>query len=241
MATPHSKSVISTEIDSFDSDLYDTIITKEKYCYDNSQQTYTDPETGTESPAGVDQYQPYFQDLSDAIVSWLNTSRDFPWEDYWQSFYSYILMYKMYGKSPGIYSDLHADKIFDMDDYPSHIKGKADDYYDDYYQEEGTDPDTGETTYTPHAPNLEADTSRINSSFTAPEKSDLDSLASDCQSVVQSAITDQLFKTEPIQNGPFSKRDMWMFIFGSDSGELNYEYWLNLFGQSSVVPEVDPP
>ncbi len=242
----HAESVIDTQIDSFDSAFYMAICDKEEYCYDSSQVVYDDPSTTEEEEiqAGVDEYQPFFQDLNDAIVAWLNTSRNFSWWDYWQNYYSYILMYKLYGKNPGLFSNLHADNIFDMDGYIERIKNDPIDYYDDFYIEtddNGTPEDETDDTYTNHAPNLEADTSLIQNSYPGPEESELDSLSSQCIGVIEGAIREQLFKTVETQDGgPYSKRDMWFFIFGSDSGELNYEYWLNLFGNSGDVPETDP-
>lgn len=234
----HPSSVIDTQIDTFDSALYTTITDKEEYCYDSSTQTYQDA-TGTTQTAGVDEYQPFFQSLSDAIVAWLNTSRNFSWDDYWQNYFSYIMMYKMYGTNPSLYSNLHADLVFDMDGYLSRIKNDPVDYYDDYYYDSKGTP-TDETDDESGAPNLEADTATVNGAVSV-EETDLDGLASQCTDAVSGSVTKQLFQTiEPTGNGPYSKRDMWDFIFEGTSDDLNYKYWLDLFGNSADVPETDP-
>jgi len=116
----HASSVISTTINSFDSVLYTAITDKEEYCFDS----------GTNG--GVTEYQPLFQNLSDSIEAWMDTSRNVTMRDFIQILYGYKMMVDMFSIDNTYLALSDADDICSMNDYRSRIKTDALAYYDDY-------------------------------------------------------------------------------------------------------------
>lgn len=118
----HVSSVVSTRIQNFDSVLYTVITNKEEYQYDS----------GTNGR--ITEYQPLFQNLSDAIESFFDTDREEITRDFIQSLYSYKVMADLFGTESSLLSSSDSETVQSMDGFRSRIKTDSLSYYDDYPQ-----------------------------------------------------------------------------------------------------------
>lgn len=115
--TVNASSVISTAINTFDSELYDSITSMENNQYVAGGQT---------------KYLPLFQDLSGSIVSWMNTDRSGKIVDLIQGLYSYKLFIDMYSTDNTLISTSDADILMGMNGFRVRVRTDAVTYYDDY-------------------------------------------------------------------------------------------------------------
>ena len=106
----HASSVISTTINTFDSELYTTLTDME-----NNQYT-----AGTNGQ--LTEYQPLFQNLSDDIIAWMNVDRSDKIVDLIQGLYSYKLFIEMYGTDDTLISASDANVLMGMDGVRDDIK-----------------------------------------------------------------------------------------------------------------------
>lgn len=118
--TVHASSVISTDINTFDSTLYDKITDME-----NNQYT-----VGTNG--GITEYTPLFQELSDKIVAWMNVNRESTIREFIQNLYSYKQMSDVHGSSSTLLVTSDSRNIFTMGGFRDDVKVASTTYYDGY-------------------------------------------------------------------------------------------------------------
>jgi len=106
----HASSVISTTINTFDSELYVTLTDME-----NNQYT-----AGTNGQ--LTEYQPLFQDLSDSIIAWMNIDRSDKITDLIQGLYGYKTFIDNYGTDDTLIATSDANVLMGMDGFRDDMK-----------------------------------------------------------------------------------------------------------------------
>lgn len=198
---------------------------KEQYCY-------------YQTSDGESAYRPFFVNLSNALMTWINESRNNEVKDFINSIYSYVTFHNLYGTDNSLVSQIHADNIFsitanDPNDntvksYITKIENEPNNYYADYTPP-STNTSTGTTTPA-SAPHIQNDTTLVSNAFTY-EQNQVASLKSQMQEVTSDRLFDLLFDNIP-QTHPLSKHDMGYYIFNT----LNYKPYFNRFNLKIKLP-----
>lgn len=225
MAVIHPDSVISKDIKEFNTDFYKSLVEKENYCY-----------TSTRTHASVDNYQPFFTDLNNAIMAYLNKSRDITkWRGLTNTLYVYDYLKDIMGDNLISESDIVATYIANIDDYIPLLLTKANDYFDDIIQQSETDPETGQTTTYYEAPTLEDDTARIQSEADtlSTENGKIETVQNTISPAVDSAIQEAAYTTYERDFSGQSKEGKYKYVFE----ELKYKQMAN---KLNGLQDLDP-
>lgn len=228
----HPESVLSTRIQTYDSDFYDKLTAMESFCYDNSEQEDVED--------GVEEYQPFFQDLNDAIEGYFDSnefSRDALF-DLLQGMYTYVKLNVLYEYREDLKEQLQASEIFDMDGFIEDTLSRPDDYYDDFFIEIEEDDELGPIE-TPRAPNLEDSVSRLTAVdeetgvnvIVASTNAKVRSLQSTIQRAVEKKINKLLYQDEEIKD-TIAKEDMYDAVFVA----YGFDFYVDFFGIEDVNP-----
>lgn len=214
MATPHSQTVISTRIENFRDAVYNDLTDQEKYCYEQS------------TDALLEDFQPKFQELSDAFDGWMDTSRQDAFRDFLNGLYAFLSLNaaRALGKDTLI-NDSDAFELFNAGGLVGTILTQDETYFDDVvcYKEDPTDPtklvqvecDTTDSTQTRKFPTLDDAISTVSG---ADENSQLSSLNSQYINIISRQIHIDLFEDPVIKGTPLSKDEIRVKIFE----ELHY-------------------
>ena len=228
----HPESVLSTRIQTYDSDFYDKLTAMESFCYDNSEQEDVED--------GVEEYQPFFQDLNDAIEGYFDSnefSRDALF-DLLQGMYTYVKLNVLYEYREDLKEQLQASEIFDMDGFVEDTLSRPDDYYDDFFIEIEEDDELGPIE-TPRAPNLEDSVSRLTAVdeetgvnvIVGSTNAKVRSLQSTIQRAVEKKINKLLYQDEEIKD-TIAKEDMYDAVFVA----YGFDFYVDFFGIEDVNP-----
>ena len=228
----HPESVLSTRIQTYDSDFYDKLTAMESFCYDNSEQEDVED--------GVEEYQPFFQDLNDAIEGYFDSnefSRDALF-DLLQGMYTYVKLNVLYEYREDLKSQLQASEIFDMDGFIEDTLSRPDDYYDDFFIEIEEDDELGPIE-TPRAPNLEDSVARLTAVdeetgvnvIVGSTNAKVRSLQSTIQRAVEKKINKLLYQDEEIKD-TIAKEDMYDAVFVA----YGFDFYVDFFGIEDVNP-----
>ena len=228
----HPESVLSTRIQTYDSDFYDKLTAMESFCYDNSEQEDVED--------GVEEYQPFFQDLNDAIEGYFDSnefSRDALF-DLLQGMYTYVKLNVLYEYREDLKEQLQASEIFDMDGFIEDTLSRPDDYYDDFFIEIEEDDELGPIE-TPRAPNLEDSVSRLTAVdeetgvnvIVGSTNAKVRSLQSTIQRAVEKKINKLLYQDEEIKD-TIAKEDMYDAVFVA----YGFDFYVDFFGIEDVNP-----
>ncbi len=218
---PHPDSVLDPAIADFRQDFYDKLADMEAYTYDESEQ----PGAG-----GIEEYQPFWQAYSDAIVGYLAGSVDRETiSDFLIGLYVYLFNLKAKGRgSQAVVDDSDAEVIFDLDGLVADVLAYPIDHYDDYEP----DPDPQDPETSDSAPNLEADTSRAQAAF-EPDRGAIPSLTSTyAREASSGAVRDVYSGAEP-PTDQLPPQEAWDQVFD----QLNWEWAFEVFDIDLDLPE----
>jgi len=202
----HPNSVFSKKIKDFDIDFYKSLTDKENFCYVNS----------TRQHASFDNYEPFFEALNQAILSYLNANRDIKkWYSLTNSIYVYdYLREKIKGE---IVSEeqLKATYIVNLDNYIPFLKTKSIQYFDDIIQRSETDPETFIVTVYYESITIENDTLRCSAEAMslATENSKINNVESAITSAVNAVIQKAVYSNTERDFSGQSKDEKYIYIF----------------------------
>jgi len=210
----HTNSVISTAIKSFDPALYNGLTSKENHSY-----TTTNPNTTT--PITV--YQPKYQALSDAIVSYIGVDRHSEISNLFSNSYGYFMMHKMHGTSFNEGSNLNASKLYNIAGLSSIIKTAPTSSFSDY-----------------NGSSFPALDSHVIRASTAPatETANIQNIQSRMTTIVKDQ-TNKLMLSDIPPVGSVTKPEIAQWFFGSGTSDLGFkslltQHNINMFVPSSV-------
>lgn len=222
----HPDSVIDTEIADYRQDFYDALVAMEEYTYDESQQP-----DGLGGMAGVEEYQPYWQSYSDAIMGYLegpDTSGSNA-KDFIIGLYAFLSQFVLKGRgSQALRDDSNAKTIFDIDGLVGDVLSRPVDYYDDYEPDpDPMDPETSDS-----APRLQADTARANVAM-AQDETRISALQSQYVGVLTGgAITDIFANPPEPPDGDWDGLIAWDAVFD----ELEWQWAVEQIGFPLTMP-----
>lgn len=115
-------SVISTSIQTFRADLYNSLIDMENFCSTSA----------TSAPSA--NFPWFFQKLSDDFVTWMGQPREEYLKPFMPSLYSYIIFNTMYGVDPSILTQVDSRSIFSASGLVETLVASPNTYFDDLTQ-----------------------------------------------------------------------------------------------------------
>lgn len=223
---PHPDSVIDTAIADYRQDFYDALVAMEEYTYEESDRP--DGEGGT---AGVEEYQPFWQAYSNAIMDYLDgpSTSGADAKDFIIGLYAFLSQLELKGRgSQSLKDDSNARKVFDIDGLVDNVLSRPVDYYDDYEP----DPDPEDPNTSDSAPRLEADTAHASGAM-AEDESQISALQSQYVGVLtDGAITDIFAKPPEPPEGEWDGLIAWDTVFD----ELEWQWAVNQVGFPLTIP-----
>jgi hypothetical protein len=231
--TVHENSVINTQIQDYDEDLYAALTEQENYCYTES--TYTED--------GVTEYRLFFKELSDAICYYFTVAFDKELVgSALDSIYSFIILNTQFQEYNSVNESLDALSVFNLGTLRDTIINRETDYYDYLYTR------IDSATFTPYrvAPKIQTDTTNIMTQAATVTTENLqalvDTLAEKNRSYIQRMMYVDVYTEVPDPapaNGyllqvarPPAKSDMYSIIFE----DYGWAAILDLFNMSDLNP-----
>jgi len=210
----HPNSVISTQIQTFDSTLYNALTSKENHSYTTSNPNTTNP---------ITTYQPKYQALSDNIVSYIGVNRHSEVSDLFSNSYGYFMMHKMHNTSFNEGPNLSASKLYNINGLSSIIKNDPISSFSDY---------NGSS-----FPSLDAHIPRALNAANV-ETTNINSIKSNMTAVVKDQTTKLMLSDIP-PVGNVTKPEIAQWFFGSGSSDLGFKsilarHNINMFVPSTV-------
>jgi len=232
LTLPHPDSVLDEVIEDYDPQLYYRLTAMEAFTYEHSEQPAESQMGATSGIAGVEQYQPFWQDYSDALIGYiahapLSKQRV---KDMITALYCYMSV----NSSRGIGSQEQIDRgnaklIFTINDHYDHIKDLPIDAYDDFEPgDEMAEPPTegGASTIT-------EDIDRVSEAWDI-DASEVDSLIDTYSDIVSDAVLQVTFSNpEPPESEGLTRRQAWDKIFD----ELNWQWYIEHFNSTVPIPD----